>query len=847
MKKELHPFLLAMDSYHDVVQRVLWLKSKLSNNPLPETPKIIRLLEKLSKLPVNVEVLQETRIGKCVNGLKKKCPEVAVYVKPLINSWKSLVRTAMIEEERQADDGVQANGEVSDTNEEEASPPSTPQASPNVDAEESDDHRTSRAFTYSPPAGQENEGSRSSQERHSKPPKLQQTPPTPVPWSPERKIFPPFVPKKEREKGSEKDSLATKDSSREKREKERGKSKSHTKSSSSSFSSKSVETVDGHSPPVQKMKGDHPERAEGKSKVLSKEAVDRKAHSLQTSQKTKPVTSNVLMNDKLSSGVKRTVRESKDKSRSKHQSQISHSKDLKRASAKPSTFDDPTLLFQPDVHDPEKSSGQKVKRTSSSGEQLKRKAHVVEEEDDEGQEEADFHLSEKVHKKRLEHKKQAISSKTEVDRKPDKRVSPKLANSSGSEKLSKSSTSKGKVKPSTKTKSPEPQDSSRLSDVSGDLEERTYENTGMSFEDCLFGGPAIIKKKKVSSPSGSKQSIQKQRPAKHDGKASSNKRSDGEKNKVERSSRDHATRDKVGKDRPDEKSKKRKSNNDSSPYRNSEKQSKENKIEMREASASEVDLSLPEIRPDYKPAPRLPEIKPADRKKSPESTSATQWLGSKQTKTKVYSGKARKRHWNSVPSLQNICKEVIFDNIEALYDTGGVPFYLMEDILEKCTPQQLLKIEDYNPDYILESDHLWKKHAERTFKGAERDEMESWRELYLRKNDEREYKLLAITANISAQMAKKDTGRLTKLAFVDKPVKPPRNVIRQQIRHGTSSSSTPAKAPRPRKEIPGEESSHRVIPDREPSSPVKRQRTAKVVAPMMQKSLKMMKRVTSRR
>lgn len=33
----------------------------------------------------------------------------------------------------------------------------------------------------------------------------------------------------------------------------------------------------------------------------------------------------------------------------------------------------------------------------------------------------------------------------------------------------------------------------------------------------------------------------------------------------------------------------------------------------------------------------------------------------------------------------------------ALYEIGGVPFEILEPVLERCTPEQLLRIEEYNP------------------------------------------------------------------------------------------------------------------------------------------------------
>lgn len=37
------------------------------------------------------------------------------------------------------------------------------------------------------------------------------------------------------------------------------------------------------------------------------------------------------------------------------------------------------------------------------------------------------------------------------------------------------------------------------------------------------------------------------------------------------------------------------------------------------------------------------------------------------------------------------------DYLTALYEIGGVPFEILEPVFERCTPQQLLRIEECNP------------------------------------------------------------------------------------------------------------------------------------------------------
>lgn len=66
--------------------------------------------------------------------------------------------------------------------------------------------------------------------------------------------------------------------------------------------------------------------------------------------------------------------------------------------------------------------------------------------------------------------------------------------------------------------------------------------------------------------------------------------------------------------------------------------------------------------------------------------------------------------------------------------------------------------------FVEETDHLWLRHGKRDFKNQEREEYESWREMYLRLHDEREQKLRAITQSISSAHASKPKGK--KLFFI---------------------------------------------------------------------------------
>jgi transcription elongation factor B polypeptide 3 len=149
-------------------------------------------------------------------------------------------------------------------------------------------------------------------------------------------------------------------------------------------------------------------------------------------------------------------------------------------------------------------------------------------------------------------------------------------------------------------------------------------------------------------------------------------------------------------------------------------------------------------------------------------------MTSKNQRTKVYSG--NKMGTSKVPTLFELCSRVLQDNIDALEYTGGVPYSVLKPILEKSNPNQLYMMEHHNPYLIEDTDELWKVHCQKEFRNKKREELETWREMYLRCLDEREAKLKALTANIKQSQDKSIPVRMTKLAYVDAVAKPPRNI-----------------------------------------------------------------------
>nr|XP_014354141.1 PREDICTED: transcription elongation factor B polypeptide 3-like isoform X6 [Latimeria chalumnae] len=146
------------------------------------------------------------------------------------------------------------------------------------------------------------------------------------------------------------------------------------------------------------------------------------------------------------------------------------------------------------------------------------------------------------------------------------------------------------------------------------------------------------------------------------------------------------------------------------------------------------------------------------------------------SKMQVFSG-SKSAYLPKMLTLYEQCIRSLQNNLDLLHEVGGVPFEILEPVLERCTPEQLYKIEQYNPMFVGETDHFWMKHCQRDFRNEQVQEYESWRELYLRLFDEREQKLKMVTKSI-------------RYAHSGKPkAKPPRDVRRQQEIHGTAGPS----------------------------------------------------------
>uniref|UniRef100_A0A8C5KSW3 Transcription elongation factor B polypeptide 3-like n=1 Tax=Jaculus jaculus TaxID=51337 RepID=A0A8C5KSW3_JACJA len=201
------------------------------------------------------------------------------------------------------------------------------------------------------------------------------------------------------------------------------------------------------------------------------------------------------------------------------------------------------------------------------------------------------------------------------------------------------------------------------------------------------------------------------------------------------------------------------------------------------------DVPLPAVQGNCHPLPSLelmPSFQPERKAFSSPQKEEAGFTGRRMnSKMQVYSG-SKCAYLPKMMTLHQQCIQVLKNNIDLLYEVGGVPCSVLEPVLERCTPDQLYCIEECNHVLIEETDQLWKVHCHRDFKEERLEEYESWREMYLRLQDACKQRL---TKNIRSAHANKPKGQQAKMAFVTSVAKPPRDVRRRQEKFGTGGAA----------------------------------------------------------
>ncbi|XP_071043461.1 transcription elongation factor B polypeptide 3 isoform X2 [Parasteatoda tepidariorum] len=262
----------------------------------------------------------------------------------------------------------------------------------------------------------------------------------------------------------------------------------------------------------------------------------------------------------------------------------------------------------------------------------------------------------------------------------------------------------------------------------------------------------------------------------------------------------------------------------------------------------DIASTLPQTQPNYRPLPqRNYDFSPIKKRENMSNEDAIKFTSSRKEKTAVYSGRKNKSNYlTAVPTLFECCTRVLIENIDDIEYMGEIPYFLLESMLQRCTPSQLYRIEDFNPYLLEDTNELWEVHCKRDYRTAKPQENETWRELYWRSHDEREQRLRSVTANISALIANSNPTRKAKLAYVDSVVKPPRDVARRQAKHGTALPTNhtvkagPATKDCPRPTAPSINSANSAASTSRPRAEAKPMKPK--IAPLMAKTLKSMKK-----
>uniref|UniRef100_A0A7E4V3Y6 TFIIS N-terminal domain-containing protein n=1 Tax=Panagrellus redivivus TaxID=6233 RepID=A0A7E4V3Y6_PANRE len=153
---------------------------------------------------------------------------------------------------------------------------------------------------------------------------------------------------------------------------------------------------------------------------------------------------------------------------------------------------------------------------------------------------------------------------------------------------------------------------------------------------------------------------------------------------------------------------------------------------------------------------------------------------------KVYAGRKQTKVVTKLESLYNLAMTVCMQNVN-LFTHGplNTVYAVFKPVLQRCTPEQLQRIEYWNPSFEEDTDELWEVICKRAFPRAKPDYDETWKECYKRGIKERDDKLAAIS-NRFKKDHKVDVMSTKKL---EDQVIAPRNIQRRQANYGTSVAS----------------------------------------------------------
>lgn len=175
----------------------------------------------------------------------------------------------------------------------------------------------------------------------------------------------------------------------------------------------------------------------------------------------------------------------------------------------------------------------------------------------------------------------------------------------------------------------------------------------------------------------------------------------------------------------------------------------------------------------------------------------------------VYSGTAR-RGCDRVYTLKELSTQFLRNNTQVISNLTGVSYALIEPVLFKCSWEELLRIESYNPSLREETDELWRAHC-RLIYNVETlgKQVKNWRQRFFLEQEERENRLKCIIkrkANQEAEPVKRTkTIHTIHVTTIESKIKPTINSSLQtasSVKETVLKSRAPATKPNPPKKAP---------------------------------------------
>jgi len=148
----------------------------------------------------------------------------------------------------------------------------------------------------------------------------------------------------------------------------------------------------------------------------------------------------------------------------------------------------------------------------------------------------------------------------------------------------------------------------------------------------------------------------------------------------------------------------------------------------------------------------------------------------------------------TVQSLSKLCLKKLENNpnliIKPLHN--NIPYFILESVIKRCTPEQLLKLEKLNKAYRSETKELWKNHCKDKFSDIRNeidegklDDVEDWRDLYWKRQQSENARLERIKEKMKLSYSKLDKTKQKKSIKINENLKP-----RRRSMYSTSSSNS---------------------------------------------------------